>query len=191
MSKQGLAVTASVFLVVAGIGFVFGYLAGRPKQAQKTSKEFVASDPIKAVRSVPKKRIKIDVADIEILDKEEVEKRMPQPPEIRDDPNKQIAATSEVSPDEELGNVQAEAILDSRRGDIRIYMRQVEKPFIGLETQGAFGVGAGWSLKHGQIVKIDGRVSLIRIDRWHIGIEGEVNSEPDARGFIKIERRFH
>jgi len=177
------AIAALVLLLVLAI-VVAWYRGQKTQIVSKT--EYVKVPEI--TETVKLKRVEIPVEKIVVIEKEAAAKKLDLPPEIKDDPNKQITATAVIPPYEGKTNVLA--VLDTSTGGIGVMARQLALPFFDFENKREIGIRYGISMKHDQEADLYGRWDFFRVANAHLGLYGEVNTTGDAKAMLQAAYKW-
>jgi len=148
--------------------------------------EYVKVPQIREVTKI--KRVEIPVEKVVVLEKEAAAKKLDLPPEIRDDPDRQIAATAIIAPYEGRTNVLA--VLDVASGGMSIMAKQVALPLIDFENRKEIGLRYGSSMKHSLEGDLYGHWDFFRIARAHLGVYGEINTNGDAKAMVQAAYKW-
>jgi len=177
------AMAALVMLLI--LSAVVGWYRGQKTQTILKT-QYITVPEIK--ETVKLKRVEIPVEKIVVIEKEAAARRLDLPPEIKDDPNKQITATAVIPSYEGKTNVLA--VIDTGTGASSIVAKQVPLPFMDFINDRVIGARWGYSMEHG--LEIDGFVqwNFFRVASARVGLYGEVNSTGDAKGMIQTEWHF-
>lgn len=182
VDKRTWAIWGLVILLFSAC-IVAWYRGNHEVPTSKT--EFIKTPEVKEAAKVP--RVEIPVKKIVALEKKAAVKKLNLPPEIKDDPAKQITASGIVAPYE--GKTDVLAIFDTNTGVSSIVAKQVPLPFLDFENHLALGIRSGASFKND--LETDGYVrwDFFRIASVHLGVYGEVNTTGDAKGMLQAEYR--
>ncbi len=183
IDKKTWAIVALVILLI--LSSIVAWYRGQGKQVVSKI-EYVKVPQIREVLKI--KRVEIPVEKIVVLEKEAAAKKLDLPPEIRDDPAKQIAATAVIAPYEGRTNVLA--LIDTGTGISSIAARQVPLPFFDFENRREIGLRYGVSLKHGMESDLYGRWDFFRIAGAHLGVYGEITTTGDAKAMVQAAYKW-
>ena len=158
-----------------------------PKKQADT--KFEAVDPIPAVAKVPTQEL--PPQRVIVLVKQEVVKKIKDlPPDIKNDPKKQITTTADIPPSPNGGS--AVAYINTSSGVSNITYKAKPRPFMGLPNDVTVGVRYGISSKapSGQEGQVYGKWDFFRVGNAYLGAYGEVSSQPAAKAMVDLSMRF-
>lgn len=157
-----------------------------PKQTAPTTYQTAA--PIPAVANVPTQEL--PPQRVVVLVKQEAIKKLPDlPPEVKADPKQQVTTTADIKPSPYGGS--AVAFINTSTGKSSIIYKAKERPLIGFPQDVTIGVRYGVTTRSpGQEAQLYGRYDFVRVGSAYLGIYGEANSRPEAKGMIDLSMRF-
>jgi hypothetical protein len=141
---------------------------------------------------IPKEDKKVVNGTVKVLPKDKVDKKVPLPPEIKNDTRKEITATAEAPPSETGTDIIS--VVDTTTGETTISTKPKPADFIEFENKRRLGVGYGVSTNGGPTGKIFGEWTFLRVAGAHVGIQAELNStfskSPEAKAYAVIDYRW-
>lgn len=157
-----------------------------PKQTAPTT--YTAAAPIPAAANVPTQEI--PAQRVVVLVKQEAIKKLPDlPPEIKLDPKAQITTTADIKPSPYGGS--AVAFINTSTGRSSIVYKAKEMSLLGFPSDMTVGVRYGVTTRTpGQEGQVYAKWDLVRVGSAYLGIYGEANSRPEAKGMVDLSMRF-
>lgn len=173
---------ALIVLLILILGSAYAYEHFFKPPIVKT--EWKEVSKIKEVIKV--KTVRVPVKEIVVLNKQELNKKFPQPQEIVNDAKKQVIATGEIEPYE--GKTDVEAVINTESGESTMISKQRPLPFFAIESKKEIGIGVGISSKG-----IDGELyaqySFLRTGKVHWKGYGEIG-RLGAKALIRVGYEF-
>lgn len=133
------------------------------------------------VDTVPAKKVKV-------LRKKELGKKVPLPPEVSENENKQVTAVVDLPPSR--GGTQVMAVTDVEEGSTQIYAKEKPLPLIGFPNSKRIGAAYGTTTHGAPEIKVYGEYTFFRMGEVYLGVQAEVNSRPEAKAFVAVDYRF-
>jgi len=159
----GVIALAVIGVAHLGIGIYDRWTGPKP------GAPFVAQPQARPTAGVTE--VTLPVQKIIIYQKEEVAKRVPLPPSISDNPDKEITASATVKPSEHTTTVLS--VLDKETGKSEIFTRKEPLPFYELSMKGRIGTRYLYTnLSEAQVVTF-AEMEVLRVSSAHISLYGE------------------
>lgn len=183
--KRNVKWIALGILALALISLAVNRFWPKPAPAPTT---YTAAAPIPAVANVP--TVELPPQRVVVLVKQEAIKKLPDlPPEIKNDPKQQITATADIPPSPNGGS--AVAFINRTTGRSGIIYKAKPQPLIGFPSDITVGVRYGVTTRApGQEGQLYGKWDFFRVGKAYLGMYGEVNTRPEAKGMIDLSMRF-
>jgi hypothetical protein len=175
--------------ILIGIGYTLALLAVAsivwtkyfPKQQASTTPT-VQPEAVKVV-DVPKVTIK-GPKILEVYDKEKFGKKIPLPPEVKDNPSAAVTAAADIKPSRYGGT--ATAFTNTSTGKSGIVYQAKERPFFEFKRDVEIYAEYGVSTKGSQQAAAGSRWTFLRTGPVHYHVRGEVNSQPEAKALVGV-----
>jgi len=168
-------------LAIAGLLFVYNLFF---HHAPTTG---IYSTPPPAKGMPLKPSITVAVKAIQVYDKKHAVKAMHLPPEVADDPTKEIVATGLLKPSE--GGYTVAAVTDTGTGVTELVTREEPRPLFAFGGRSEVGTLAGMTTG-GQAVLAYARQDILRVGPIHLGAavgSGMIGTKLGSGAFIDIK----
>lgn len=178
----------AIFVFAMLLAMVFAWFTPEPTPAPDT---FIRSNPIGRVEDLKKEDIKLAKAIVKALPKDKIKKKIKLPPEIIEDPVKEITATADIP--KAPNGAEVVAVIDTGTGDTTLHYQLKPAPFFEFKNDKRIGVGYGVG-SSGSTLKVYGEYTFMRVGAFHVGAQAEANvssfKEPEAKAMAVIDYRW-
>jgi len=149
-----------VFICVLAVGAMLVawkvFLYDKPVKSGK----YETAAPAKGMAEAPKHDVVLQVP-VKALDKKVAAKKMKLPPEVIDDPIKELVSTASMGPSD--GGYTTATVIDTSTGEASTIVREEKRPFWGFGGKTSVGAGLDISTRAGQVEVLEVNQDLLRM----------------------------
>lgn len=172
-----------LFVALMLISALTGWYQHTPK-LPTTEPQILATSP--AVQKVPK--VTQQIGTVKVLDKQKLTTKVPLPEEVKKDDTKQVSAVSVVPSSD--NKTEVTAVIDLNTKETTLYAREIPPAFMAFESKGRIGAGYGIKQNGVNVTKVYADWSFLRIGDVRLVVQGEINSDREAKAFAAVEGHF-
>jgi hypothetical protein len=136
-------------------------------------------------------RVKTEYVEVEkvvVIEKEALAEKIDLPPEIADDPNRQITAVGTIEPWK--GDTEVIATFNTADGKTSLVSKRLPPAFLAFENTKEFGARYGFSTEGGTEIEVSIRWTFLRVGSIYLAGYGEINKTPAAYGGLELRYQF-
>lgn len=124
-----------------------------------------------------------------VVYREKVKDKLGLPESIKKDATKHVVNSTKVEASERPTTVTA--VYDDQTGFVDLFKRLDPLPWLAVNRRGALGVAYGFKDDaNGAVARVYGRMDLMQVKRFHLGLLGDIDSGGDWYGGGFIELRW-